>query len=75
MQIRKIRLSRENEIELLDALKDGGAADLEGIGRITVKKVSRKGFDVYRQKHGKKQEYFLPFFKLDKDAKKFISGE
>lgn len=75
MQIPKIKLSKENQIDLFDALKGGGAVDLDGIGRITVKKVSRKGFDVYRQKHGKKQEYFLPFFRLDKDAKKAISAE
>lgn len=75
METAKIRLSKENTTEVLEALKGGGSVELEGIGRITVKKAKRKGFDVYRQKHvAKHQEYYLPFFKLDKEAKKIIAA-
>lgn len=74
-EIEKISLTRETTEHILNSLKEDGEVEIAKIGVISVKSTKRKGYNVYTQKYDTKAKtIILPFFRLHKFAKEWITG-
>lgn len=74
-EIERISLTRETTEHILNSLKENGEVEIDKVGVISVRLTKRKGYNVYARKYEKKaKEIILPFFRLHKNAKKWISG-